>query len=149
MLYRLISTAATRTQPMPGAEGQGVVDRQLDQLCIGPRRAHEACSGGLAKSQAELDARHGVDHCLVEVFDRFDEMRLPQDHIDIGWLVDGLPDVRRTAIGRDTHGKGWIGLRRTGAEVVRGVTEVPLLPPLAVLGLGLALLAAAWWREGR
>ena len=67
----------------------------------------------------------------------------------LGWLVDGLPDVRRTAIGRDTHGKGWIGLRRTGAEVVRGVTEVPLLPPLAVLGLGLALLAAAWWREGR
>lgn len=67
----------------------------------------------------------------------------------LGWLVDGLPDVRRTAIGRDTHGKGWIGLRRTGAEVVRGVSEVPLLPPLAVLGLGLALLAAAWWREGR
>jgi len=67
----------------------------------------------------------------------------------LGWLVDGLPDVRRTAIGRDTHGKGWIGLRRTGAEVVRGVTEVPLLPPFAALGLGLALLAAAWWREGR
>jgi hypothetical protein len=67
----------------------------------------------------------------------------------LGWLADGLPDVRRTAIGRDTHGKGWIGLRRTGAEVVRGVTEVPLLPPLAVLGLGLALLSAAWWREGR
>ena len=67
----------------------------------------------------------------------------------LGWLADGLPDVRRTAIGRDTHGKGWLGLRRTGAEVIRGVTEVPLLPPLAALGLGLALLAAAWWREGR
>ena len=67
----------------------------------------------------------------------------------LGWLADGLPDVRRTGTGRDTHGKGWLGLRRTGAEVVRGVTEVPLLPPLAALGLGLALLAAAWWREGR
>lgn len=67
----------------------------------------------------------------------------------LAWLADGLPDVRRTAIGRDTHGKGWIGLRRNRAQVVRGVSEVPLLPPLAALGFALALLAAAWWREGR
>jgi hypothetical protein len=67
----------------------------------------------------------------------------------IAWIGDGLPEFRRTAPGRDTTGRGWMGLRRNGSYTVVGSTEVPLLPGLAVLALVLTTLGAAWWREGQ
>jgi len=66
----------------------------------------------------------------------------------VNWIRDGIPDLRRTQIGRDTAGRGWIGLRRNKSFVVAGVIQVPLLPGLAVVVLVLGLLMAAWWREG-
>ena len=67
----------------------------------------------------------------------------------IHWIADGLPGIRRTAAGRDTAGRGWIGFTRNGAEVVTGIARTPLLPWWLVLPLTLGILAAVWWREGR
>ncbi|MGB8273756.1 MAG: hypothetical protein WCF16_00630 [Alphaproteobacteria bacterium] len=69
------------------------------------------------------------------------------------WLGDRkVPEVRRTARGRPASGgtrsEPWIGLIANGDHVVRGVREVPLLPPLAMLLLALGALALAWRREG-
>ncbi len=66
------------------------------------------------------------------------------------WLVDGkLPDIRRVAPERTVSGRGWIGLRSNGDYIVRGVTEIPLLPALATLALAIGTLVYAWRREGR
>jgi len=68
----------------------------------------------------------------------------------VNWLVDGkLPEIRRVAPERSVAGRGWIGLRANGDYIVRGVTEIPLLPALGVLLLALGTLLFAWRREGR
>jgi hypothetical protein len=66
------------------------------------------------------------------------------------WLADGrVPDIRRVAPERTVAGRGWIGLRANGDYIVRGVTEIPLLPALATLALAIGTLLFAWRREGR
>ncbi len=60
-----------------------------------------------------------------------------------------MPDIRRVAADAVPSGSGWLGVKRNGAYTVTGVRQVSLLPGLAVLALALALLGAAWWREGR
>jgi hypothetical protein len=67
----------------------------------------------------------------------------------LAWLAEGMPDVRRAKAGRQTAGRGWIGLRRNEAYVVTGVVQVSLLPGFLVLGLVLGALMLAWYREGR
>jgi len=67
----------------------------------------------------------------------------------IGWLVDGVPELRRTTPERDAAGRGWLGLQRNRSYAVSGVTEVPLLPALLLLAAVLGAFAGAWWREGR
>ncbi|MEE8516851.1 MAG: hypothetical protein V3T02_09465 [Alphaproteobacteria bacterium] len=59
-----------------------------------------------------------------------------------------LPAIRRTRAGRDSHGRGWIGIRANGDYIVKGVHELPLLPGILLLLLGLGGLMAAWRREG-
>jgi len=63
--------------------------------------------------------------------------------------TDGVPDIRRVRAGRDTAGRGWIGLRSNEDYVVTGVDQSPLLPALIVLLLGLGATMLAWRREGR
>jgi uncharacterized membrane protein len=66
------------------------------------------------------------------------------------WLADGDKlDIRRVAADGPTGGRGWMGLRRNDRYTVSGVTETPLLPPLALLILLGGTLAMAWYREGR
>jgi len=67
----------------------------------------------------------------------------------VGWLNDGLPDLRRTRPGRDTQGQGWLGLVDHDAYTVTGVRQVPLLPWPLLLALVLVFLGFAWRREGR
>ena len=67
----------------------------------------------------------------------------------IFWLTNGLPEMRGVRSGRDAAGRGWMGLRRNEAFAITGIRQIPLLPPLLVLAAVLALLAFAWWREGR
>lgn len=65
------------------------------------------------------------------------------------WLANGAPDIRGVRPGRDGAGRGWMGLRRNEAFAVTGVRQAPLLPPPLTLAAVFALLALAWWREGR
>ena len=66
------------------------------------------------------------------------------------WIADdGVPELRRTRPGRDTAGRGWLGLRQNEAYVVTGANRVSLLPGLLVLALAVGSLMGAWWREGR
>lgn len=58
------------------------------------------------------------------------------------------PSARLASSG-SLHGTNWLAFAQRDAHLVTGRTPVPLLPaPLAML-LALALLFAAWWREGR
>jgi len=59
------------------------------------------------------------------------------------------PDIRRVAPERAVAGRGWIGLRANRDYVVKGVSEIPLLPPLLALFLAAGTLLLAWRREGR
>jgi hypothetical protein len=88
----------------------------------------------------------------------FDDLRATAEHLEplakatgggIAWLAEGVPDFRRTGVGRDTAGRGWMGLRRNRSYVVTGLEEISLLPGLIVLTLVLGGLAGAWWRESR
>ncbi len=67
----------------------------------------------------------------------------------IGWIADGIPEPRRTRQGRDSSGRGWIGLVANKSFVVSGIAQVPLLPGLLVMVLALGGLMAAWRIEGR
>ena len=67
----------------------------------------------------------------------------------IEWLQDGLPDFRRVRPERVSSGSGWMGLVANRDYRVASINEVPLLPALAVLILGLGALMLAWRREGR
>ncbi|MFQ5973593.1 MAG: hypothetical protein ACE5Q3_14795, partial [Alphaproteobacteria bacterium] len=73
----------------------------------------------------------------------------------IVWLAEaGTPEVRRLARDRSMFGpaigisRPWIGLQKNGDFVVRGVSELPLLPGLAILIVALGSLLLAWRREG-
>jgi hypothetical protein len=70
------------------------------------------------------------------------------------WLTDGVPDLRRVrpgreAGGRELGGRGWIGLRANGDYVVAGITQLPLLPGIALFFIALVTLVLAWRREGK
>jgi hypothetical protein len=88
----------------------------------------------------------------------FEDLRATPEHLadmvkatggGMAWLAHGTPELRRTAAGRQTSGRQWMGLRRNAYATVTGVHEVALFPPLLALGLALGGFAAAWWREGR
>ena len=66
------------------------------------------------------------------------------------WLGrDGIPTVRRVGPDRNAVGRNWIGVRDTQQYIVSGISETPMLPPIAAVILVLAALTAAWVRESR
>ena len=67
----------------------------------------------------------------------------------IAWLADGLPAFRRVRPERLAAGPGWMGLVANRDYRVASITEIPILPPLAVLILGIGALMLAWRNEGR
>ena len=67
----------------------------------------------------------------------------------IFWLADGTPDLRRVRAGRKAASEGWAGLVANRDYNVQSVKELPLLPGLLLLFLGLGALMLAWRREGR
>jgi hypothetical protein len=60
-----------------------------------------------------------------------------------------LPRVSMLGSAKVFSGSGWMGLRDREAFVTRGVKLTPLFSGLLALAFLLALMAAAWWREGR
>ncbi len=64
------------------------------------------------------------------------------------WLEDGTPTIQRVRADRKTSGSDWLGVVSNRDFRVASVREIPLLPPLLVLLLGLGTLVWAWRREG-
>jgi hypothetical protein len=60
-----------------------------------------------------------------------------------------LPRVALMSGARVLAGSGWMGLRDREAFVTKGVKLTPMFTGLLALAALLALLATAWWREGR
>ena len=70
----------------------GVFLRELDHHRIRTAPADQTLSGGLAEGQAEPDPRDRGNECFMNVFDRFDEMRLAKNEVDRGRLFDFYAD---------------------------------------------------------
>ena len=64
-------------------------------------------------------------------------------------IEDGVPRLRDVRLGRPAAGRGWLGLTPRGAYETRDIRQTPILPGWLVLILSVALITAAWLREGR
>lgn len=60
-----------------------------------------------------------------------------------------VPRISMMSNAKVMAGSGWLGLRDREAFVTRGVKLTPMFTGLAALSALLALIALAWWREGR
>jgi hypothetical protein len=60
-----------------------------------------------------------------------------------------LPRVSMLTNAKVLAGVGWMGLKDREAYVTRGVKLIPMFTGFLALAALLALLALAWWREGR
>jgi hypothetical protein len=60
-----------------------------------------------------------------------------------------LPRISLLANARVLAGSGWLGLKDREAYVTRGIKVTPMFTGLLALTALLALIALAWWREGR
>jgi hypothetical protein len=60
-----------------------------------------------------------------------------------------LPRITMMSNATKLAGSGWMGLKDREAFITRGVKLTPLFTGLLALSALLALLALAWWREGR
>jgi hypothetical protein len=60
-----------------------------------------------------------------------------------------LPDLRRTRLGADQAGRGWLGLQRNERYLVRASQSRPILPALIIALMIAAFMGLGWWREGK
>lgn len=60
-----------------------------------------------------------------------------------------LPRVTMMSGSRVMAGTGWMGLTDREAYLTKGVKLTPMFNGLIALSVLLALMAMAWWREGR
>ena len=137
-----------------GEEQRVTLAEQNDGRAVATFRATEQ---GLHRISDERHTIYAVAGTLNPL--EFADVRATPDKLDpvikaqggsVHWLADGkLPELRRVAPERTVAGRGWIGLRANGDYIVRGVTDIPLLPALLTLLLALGTMIFAWRREGR
>ena len=60
-----------------------------------------------------------------------------------------VPRISMMSNAKVMAGSGWLGLKDREAFLTRGVKLTPMFTGLAALSALLALIALAWWREGR
>jgi hypothetical protein len=60
-----------------------------------------------------------------------------------------VPRISMMSTAKVMAGSGWLGLKDREAFLTRGVKLTPMFNGFAALAALLALLAVAWWREGR
>jgi hypothetical protein len=70
--------------------------RQLDESLVVPGATDQGGAARLAERDAEFHLRHRLHDGLVQILDRLDEVRLAEDEVDVGGLVDRN--------GREFHG---------------------------------------------
>jgi hypothetical protein len=72
----------------------------------------------------------------------------PTGILAAGQTVD-VPRISMMSNAKVLAGSGWMGLKDREAYLTRGVKLTPMFNGLAALSALLALMALAWWREGR
>lgn len=87
------------------------------------------------------------------------DVRATADHLEtvaettggtVTWVAtQNAPDIRMVEAGRDTFGRGWVGLIENNRYTVTGLNQLPLLPAIVLLLLLVGGLLAAWRAEGR
>tara|TARA_R110000868_G_scaffold53744_1_gene168487 strand:+ start:13102 stop:15156 length:2055 start_codon:yes stop_codon:yes gene_type:complete len=60
-----------------------------------------------------------------------------------------LPALRRTRLGADQAGRGWLGLQRNERYIVTASQRRPVLPALLIVLLITGMMGLGWWREGK
>jgi len=60
-----------------------------------------------------------------------------------------LPRISAVSARAPAEGRGWIGLRRSEATVLKSIDQLPLLGGILGLVLLVGGFAALWWREAR
>jgi hypothetical protein len=65
-----------------GGKSERVLFCQFGHGLVGAGPAHKHFAGRFAEGGAELYTGHGLNHCLMKVFDRFDEVALAEDQIN-------------------------------------------------------------------
>jgi hypothetical protein len=60
-----------------------------------------------------------------------------------------VPRISMMSAAKVMAGSGWLGLKDRQAYLTRGVKLTPMFTGFAALSALLALIALAWWREGR
>lgn len=68
--------------------------------------------------------------------------------LDSATNVD-VPRISMMSAAKVMAGSGWLGLKDRQAFLTRGVKLTPMFTGLMALSILLALVALAWWREGR
>mgnify|MGYP000918293468 CR=1 FL=1 len=72
----------------------------------------------------------------------------PTGILAAGQTID-VPRISMMSNAKVLAGSGWMGLKDREAYLTRGVKLTPMFNGLAALSALLALMALAWWREGR
>ena len=142
---------------------QPMKELHITELLRREGRADDTQSGGFTVGKLAVAASGGVILCgsvafaasswlsspnerpLAEV--RFDE-RAQARGASAGTEVS-LPRVSLMSGARVLAGSGWMGLRDREAFVTKGVKLTPMFTGFLALAALLALMAMAWWREGR
>ena len=73
---------------MASGEIQGVALRQFHELRVSATHTDQAWPRGLAERQAKFDASDARHQSFVQILNRLDKVRLPEDDIDLIRLVD-------------------------------------------------------------
>ena len=83
--------------------------------------------------------------------DRFLQPAVSASGGHLSWLADrdSLPTIRRTSPTAAQSGPDWMGLIQRNDTVITGLTQSTAWPSLTLIGLGMAILLLAWWREAR
>ena len=74
---------------MSAGEIHGVLLCDIDEALVVADEADERGAGRFAERNAEFHGWVRRDNCFVEIFNGFDKVRLAEDKIHIGRLVDG------------------------------------------------------------
>ena len=135
----------SKTKHVVKADQHGLVRLEVPVEAIGLYRINDGRREALAAS----GAINPVEFADLRTTERALSPLAKHTGGRLQWISDGLPDIRMVRPDRDRAGKGWLGMIENHAYVVIGVTQTPLLPPLALILLLLAVMMVVWWREGQ
>ncbi len=145
----------------PGAKDSGVWRTTIDVKTPGLYKAETTAPSGTLTAVANAGIEDPRE--MSEVTATEDKMKPITNATGGGvfWTKPGgllasaaasaieVPRISMMSNAKVMAGSGWMGLKDREAFLTRGVKLTPMFTGLAALSALLALIALAWWREGR